>query len=534
MGSEPETALVKEGRLVLVSNRLPVTITKDPETGEYTFTKSSGGLVSGLQGLLKTKKFAWYGWAGLEVPEDQIQPLSDRLREEHAAYPVWISNELSDKHYNGFSNEVLWPLFHYHPGESTFDESIWAAYQQVNQLFADRLIQELETGDVVWIHDYHLMLLPAMLRNLADIKKVDVKIGWFLHTPWPSSEVYRVLPCRSQLLEGVLAGDLVGFHTYDYLQHFLSTACHLLSATAAPRSLVVNDRITAVGAFPIGIDPDRFAEHRESKETQDLIKHYRDRFRDSMLIIGCDRLDYIKGVPHKLHAFQYLLESHPELIGKVQLVQIAIPSRADLDEYKILKKSVNELAGAINAQFGKMDFNPVHLKHTTVPSSELTALFSISDVCLVSSTRDGMNLVAYEYVACQAERHGVLVLSEFAGCAQSFASGAVICNPWDIEELADSLHEAVTMPEEEKLRRHENLWNYVHKYTSAWWGETFIDRLKATTQEPVKVEEASMQDLNRKIVTEALEAEDKHIGKKRLTAKAVTFDEKSPKTTARL
>ncbi|PNS16102.1 alpha,alpha-trehalose-phosphate synthase [Sphaceloma murrayae] len=515
-----------DSRLVLVSNRLPITIKLDPETNEYTFKPSSGGLVSGLAGLLKTKKFAWYGWAGLEVPEEQMQPISDRLKDEHSAYPVWISNDLADKHYNGFSNEVLWPLLHYHPGEATFDDSVYLAYQNVNHLFAERLIQELRDGDLIWIHDYHLMLLPLFLRHLINIKGVNVKIGWFVHTPWPSSEVFRVLPCREDLLEGVLASDLVGFHTFDYAKHFLSCCGRLLGASCTPTSVIYEGHKTGVGAFPIGIDPEKFAEGLQAQVTQDKIVHYRDRFRDAKLIIGCDRLDYIKGVPHKLHAFQYLLESHPELVGKVQLVQIAIPSREDVDEYQSLKKAINELAGAINGQFGTLDFNPVHLKHTTVTHQDLMALFSVSDICFVTSTRDGMNLVSYEYVACQAHRHGTLVLSEFAGCAQSFANGAIICNPWDVEESADSLYEAIMLTDEDRQNRHDHLWEYVHKYTSAWWGETFVQTLSETNQIMPSDDNdtESEQDFSRQIVKEAVDAE-LNRGKTKPTAKTVTFEE---------
>lgn len=221
------------GRLILVSNRLPITIQRS-DRGEYTFKASSGGLVSGISGLVKTKQFMWYGWPGIQVPSNEVAQLEQRLAKEHSAVPVFLADELADRHYNGFSNEILWALLHYHPGSITFDESAWAAYQQVNQLFADRIANDTQENDLIWIHDYHLMLLPALLRVKLNEKKVNAKIGWFLHTPWPSSEVYRVLPVRVEILNGVLQSDLIGFHTYDYARHFISS-CNRLLLVIDPR-----------------------------------------------------------------------------------------------------------------------------------------------------------------------------------------------------------------------------------------------------------------------------------------------------------
>lgn len=215
------------GRLILISNRLPITI-KRSATGDYTFAASSGGLVSGISGLIKTKPFLWYGWPGIQIPKDEVQLVEQRLHDEHSAVPVFVPDKLADRHYNGFSNEIMWALLHYHTGEITFDESAWAAYVSVNRLFADRISRDLQEDDLVWIHDYHLMLLPGMIRERAEARNVNVKIGWFLHTPWPTSEVYQVLPVRNQVLEGLLQSDLIGFHTYDYTKHFLSTCNRLL------------------------------------------------------------------------------------------------------------------------------------------------------------------------------------------------------------------------------------------------------------------------------------------------------------------
>ncbi|KAI3551392.1 glycosyltransferase family 20 [Colletotrichum abscissum] len=258
------------GRLLLLSNRLPITI-KRSDDGSYSFSMSSGGLVTGLSGLSKTTSFQWYGWPGLEVPENEIAGMKQRLKDEYDAHPVFIDDELADKHYNGFSNSILWPLFHYHPGEITFDESAWAAYREVNRLFAKAVVQDVQDGDLIWVHDYHLMLLPEMLREEIGDSKKNVKIGFFLHTPFPSSEIYRILPVREALLTGVLDCDLIGFHTYDYARHFLSSCSRILGTPTTPNGVDYNGKFVTVGAFPIGIDPEKFVEGLKKPKVQERI-----------------------------------------------------------------------------------------------------------------------------------------------------------------------------------------------------------------------------------------------------------------------
>ncbi|KAF4551436.1 putative glycosyltransferase family 20 protein 2 [Elsinoe fawcettii] len=498
---------VNKPRLIVVSNRLPITIKQDPDSKKYVYKKSSGGLVSGMAGCLKGREHIWYGWPGLQVPPDQCQAICDKLEAEYSARPIFLDEKMADKHYNEFSNEILWPVLHYHPGEALFDEAAYQAYQKVNDIFARHIMADIRDGDIVWIHDYHLMMLPLRIRDMATQQGVDIKIGFFLHTPFPSPEMYRALPCRVAILEGLLAADLVGFHTYDYAKHFLTSCYKTVSAKVGTKFIEHKGRKTGVGAFPIGIDPDKFVQGISDAKVLDYIKKYKAGFDQCTTIIGIDRLDYIKGVPHKLQAFQHLLHAHPELVGKVKLVQIAVPSREDVPEYQALKRRINELVGLINGTYGSVDFIPVHLKHMSCGEAELTALFTMSDVCLVSSTRDGMNLVAYEYVACQVENHGVLVLSEFAGCAQSFASGAVVCNPWNTGELADSIYEALMMSEKEKSDRHQALWDYVHRYTSAWWGQAFLEKLNRTADQIAGREKVEVMEISRRCVIEAIDRE---------------------------
>lgn len=464
-----------DGRLLLVSNRLPLTI-KRSEEGKYDFSMSSGGLVSGLSGLSKSTTFQWYGWPGLEVPEEEISTLTSRLKEEYNAVPIMLDDDLADRHYNGFSNSILWPLFHYHPGEITFDESAWSAYTEANRLFAKAIAKDVEDNDMVWVHDYHLMLLPAMLREEIGNTKKNVKLGFFLHTPFPSSEIYRILPVRNEILLGVLHCHLIGFHTYDYARHFLSSCSRILGLATTPNGVEFQGKIITVGAFPIGIDPEKFDEGLRKPKVQERIATLERKFQGVKLIVGVDRLDYIKGVPQKLHALEVFLTEHPEWIGKVVLVQVAVPSRQDVEEYQNLRAVVNELVGRINGKFGTIEFMPIHFMHKSVSFDELIALYSVSDVCLVSSTRDGMNLVSYEYIATQEKRHGVMVLSEFTGASQSL-NGSLIVNPWNTEELADAIHDAVTMGDEQRNLNYQKLAKYVKKYTSAWWGQSFVKEL---------------------------------------------------------
>ena len=329
---------------------------------------------------------------------------------------------------------------------------------------------------MIWVHDYHLMLLPAMLRERIGNSKSNVKIGFFLHTPFPSSEIYRILPVRNEILEGILHCDLIGFHTYDYVRHFLSSCSRILGTPTTPNGVEYQSKVVTVGAFPIGIDPDKFEEGLKKPKVQERIATLERKFQGVTLMVGVDRLDYIKGVPQKLHALEVFLTEHPEWIGKVVLVQVAVPSRQDVEEYQNLRAVVNELVGRINGKFGTIEFMPIHFMHKSVAFDELIALYAVSDVCLVSSTRDGMNLVSYEYIASQQKRHGALVLSEFTGAAQSL-NGSLIVNPWNTEELADAIHDAVTMTDEQRRLNFEKLYKYIKKYTSAWWGKSFVAEL---------------------------------------------------------
>lgn len=466
-------------RLLVVSNRLPVTINKNND-GQWDFKMSAGGLVSALAGVKNEFPFVWVGWSGSEVPDEDQDSLRTELRAQHECVPVFLSDFDAHLYYNGFCNDVLWPLFHYVPlpivssdGERKFDVKYWEAYSKANHRFAEAIMQVYEPGDLIWVQDYHLMLLPSLLRKRIR----DVTIGFFLHTPFPSSEVYRILPMRNKVLQGVLAADLIGFHTYDYARHFLSVCTRILGLEASPKGVDYKDHFAHVGIFPIGIDPTAFIRALDLPSVQERASELQAKFAGKKVLLGVDRLDYIKGVPHKLMAFETLLARHPEWNERAVLVQIAVPSRTEVEEYKKLSSQTHELVGRINGKFGSVDYSPIVFINQSVNFHDLVALYSVADVCVVSSIRDGMNLVSYEYVMCQRERHGVLVLSEFAGSAQSL-SGALRVNPWNIEELATALHDALSASPRERQLKQQKLYRYVTTHTAAFWAQSFVSELR--------------------------------------------------------
>lgn len=497
--SDSRRLSARSPRLIVVSNRLPVTVSKD-ESGDWNFRVSSGGLVSALAGVKNKIPFIWVGWTGVEIASSDQDLMKARFYDEMSCYPVFLTEEDANLYYNGFCNDVLWPLFHYVPlpivssdGERKFDVKYWHAYSKANHRFADAVMQIYQPGDLVWVQDYHLMLLPSLLRK----RLPDVTIGFFLHTPFPSSEVYRILPVRNKVLQGVLAADLIGFHTYDYASHFLSVCTRILGLESSPRGVKLKDHFAYVGIFPIGIDPNAFLNAMQSTSVKKRILFFENKFHGKKVVLGVDRLDYIKGVPHKLMAFEILLATQPEWKNNVVLVQIGVPSRTEVDEYKKLISQTNELVGRINAQYGSVEQgSPIIFINQSISFDDLCALYAVADVALVTSVRDGMNLVSYEYVVCQQDRHGVLVLSEFAGSAQSLSS-AIRVNPWNIEELASALHEALTLPERERRLKHQRLFQYVKKHTAAYWAQSFVKELQQIERNIKSRDTTRMQSLLR-------------------------------------
>jgi alpha,alpha-trehalose-phosphate synthase [UDP-forming] len=434
--------------LIVISNRLPVNL-KRSEQGEWKFDVSSGGLVAALCGL-KMSNFTWVGWPGCDVKQKERDYVTKELAKlSISCVPVWLDDKLADKHYNGFSNSVLWPLFHYLE-DIQFDDELYEAYKEVNYRFAQVVSSIYKKGDLVWVHDYHLMLMPRILRKHFN---PNLPMGFFLHIPFPSSEIYRIFPNGRALLKGVLSCDLVGFHTWEYCRHFMKTATRILGVERLPNAVRFNNQTVPVGVFPVGIDPSKFSEMLEKPEVLERVKGLRETFGNKKVLLGVDRLDYIKGVPHKLWGYEMFLQQHPEWLGKVVLLQVAVPSRTDVEEYVKLKEEVEELVGRINSRFGDVDFNPVHYMFRSVNFAELCAMYRVADGLLITSLRDGMNLVCQEYVVSQDYQDpGLLVLSEFAGAAGAL-SGSYRVNPWNSGEVAEAIYQAVSMPLEQRRAR---------------------------------------------------------------------------------
>ncbi|TDH66875.1 hypothetical protein CCR75_005350 [Bremia lactucae] len=649
-------------QLIVVSNNLPVLLERQPQTGRWKVTKTTGGLdkLMCLTGVRTDLDFLWVGWVGQHIPKSDHEAVR-RLLLQHNCLPVFLSSEVASRH-TSFSSEVLWSLFHYvsEPISFTsttcssssfhstkrFNKQDWRAYESANESFADAIAEIYKEGDSVWVHDHHLMLLPSLLRERIP----PCRIGWFLHTPFPASDVYCRLPVRSQLLSGVLQADLVGFQTFDYERHFLSTCHRLLEVECSHKGirsiLPDRDHFTSIGVFPIGINLEPFARTASSVTTINRVNELHEKFGGKRIILGIDRLDNIKGIPHKMLAMEMLLDRFPEWQHNVVLVQIGISSRSGVVEstsismnaagenikrsgaksatkdqnaalrrtssfpivkavdssagsgspmkgvsespttaaspiasgksnigydschqlemsshsYHNIVTQVNQIVGRINGVFGTLDYAPIHFiqQHAT-SHDELCALYDLADVCLVTSTRDGMNLVSHEFIVCQQhfmrnkdERDkavrvtaksnrfendsgetlagklgrnlkiktaqegqtegavlspissprqsssfvlsdwegktggpGVLIVSEFAGCSQSL-SGAIVVNPWNVEDVAHSIHQALSMCRTEREIRQQKLYRYVSSNTASAWGKQFLDELSEAVEKKRK------------------------------------------------
>ncbi|XP_021904589.1 alpha,alpha-trehalose-phosphate synthase [UDP-forming] 1-like isoform X1 [Carica papaya] len=483
-GGERQEGWTSKQRLLVVANRLPVSAVRRGDD-VWHLEISVGGLVSALLGV-KEFEARWIGWAGVNVPDDIGQRALTKALAEKRCIPVFLDEETVHQYYNGYCNNILWPLFHYLglPQEDRLAttrsfQSQFDAYKKANQMFADVVNKHYEEGDVVWCHDYHLMFLPQCLKE----RNNKMKVGWFLHTPFPSSEIHRTLPSRSELLRSVLAADLVGFHTYDYARHFVSACTRILGLEGTPEGVEDQGKLTRVAAFPIGIDSDRFIRALELPQVQDHVRELKQRFDGRKVMLGVDRLDMIKGIPQKILAFEKFLEENPNWRDKVVLLQIAVPTRTDVCEYQKLTSQVHEIVGRINGRFGTLSAVPIHHLDRSLDFYALCALYAVTDVALVTSLRDGMNLVSYEFVACQASKKGVLILSEFAGAAQSLGAGALLVNPWNITEVAASIGYALNMPADEREKRHHHNFMYVTTHTSQEWAATFVSELNDTIVE---------------------------------------------------
>jgi trehalose 6-phosphate synthase/phosphatase len=459
-------------KLLVVSNRLPVTI----ERGEdgLVYHPAAGGLATSLQSVRKKWQMRWLGWPGIQVEDAAEQQLIDgQLRELHGSIPLFIPAAEFEAYYQGFSNGTIWPLFHYFPQNTHYDAGEWRAYQSVNRLFRDKIVEMVEPGERIWVHDYHLLLLPQLIREALP----DARIGFFLHIPFPSSEIFRTLPWREEVLHGLLGADIIGFHSHGYARHFQSSLLRLLGLENEFGRVIAGDRPVLIDTFPIGVDMDGFEAAIQKPEVEQELERLRGETGDRKIVVTVDRLDFTKGISERLKVFEEFLTRHPEWRRRVTLISLTVPSRTDVPEYQALKREVDELVGRINGRFGEPGWVPIWYLYRFMSFERLVALYRAGDVALVTPLRDGMNLVAKEYLASHPEGTGVLILSETAGAAEELGE-ALIVNPHDTDQMIDALQQALTMSEEQQRAGNQPMLARLRRYDVVRWADDFLERLE--------------------------------------------------------
>ncbi len=457
-------------KTIIVSNRLPIKIKQ--EKNNLVYATSEGGLATGLGSIYKEGDNVWLGWPGLPITKNSVKTEITQHLKKESMRPVFLSAQEIEDFYEGFSNETLWPNFHYFNQFTVYDESMWKAYQKVNRKFAKEMEPIIEPGDTVWIHDYQLLLLPNMIREIMP----NSTIGFFLHIPFPSYESFRLLPWRRELLTGMLGADLLGFHTYDDMRHFLSSVNRLAGLGNSNGQINVGNRQVLADALPMGIDYDKYASVAASPDTLEREVRYRMSTGDHKIMLSIDRLDYSKGIPQRLRAFECLLEENSQYRGKVSLLMIVVPSRDTVPKYAQLRSEIDLLVGRINAKYGRMNWTPIHYFYRSFPLPALSAFYRMAHVALVTPMRDGMNLVCKEYIASRLDKKGVLILSEMAGASKEL-SDAILINPNNQQQFVEALKEALSMPEKEQTQRMEIMQKSLQRYNIHQWVKLFMDRL---------------------------------------------------------
>lgn len=482
-------------RLLIVSNRLPVSI-KANNVQEPKIKLSDGGLVTALEPVLRHRGGVWIGWAGsCEGDADDLTALlkKDGAVDGFSLVPVTLTREDVEEFYEGFSNQVIWPLFHDQFNHCDFDPRYWDAYRRVNRKFASVVAGVIDAEDIVWVHDYHLMSLGAELRAVG----VGNPLGFFNHIPFPSPDIFRRLPWRDRILDDLQAFDLIGFQTRDDEEHFHASLTPSQSRQARRRrwhsgSLdrsAAAQRKAGTGHFGISIDYDSFHGTAGTEAVADQARQLKRDIGDRIVLLGVDRLDYSKGLQAKLSAFRYALQQHPELCEQVTLVQYVVPSRQNVPEYNALQEKLERTVGAINGELSRPAWIPIHYCFGTLERDQLCAYYRMANVCLVTSLKDGMNLISKEYCACQVDDPGVLILSEFTGAAIELWDDVLIVNPYNVKETAAAIYRACTMPLAERTQRMRRLNEKIRRNDVLHWVDNFVEALQDASERVFAEEE---------------------------------------------
>ena len=472
-------------RLIIVSNMLPVHIRW--MDGKYTIEKAEETTISGLQDFYSSYEPQWIGLTGIENHEfnaKDIRILESKLK-PYRCIPLFPRLHDKDLHLHGFSRNTLWPLFHYFTDHVTYSEITWKAYRKINRLYAEKILETIQKDDILWIHDYHLLLVPQMIRE----QRPGISIGLFNHVPFPSFEIFRMLPWRHEIIEGMLGADLIGFQTYDYVRHFMSSVRRLTGVDSVFNRISIGERTLKVDVFPKGINYDRFrnralevhGEHPRPSVIQREMKLFKESGHLDKLILSIDKLDYTKGIPQRIRAFERFLQTYPEYNERISLIVQAIPSGETSESFFKLKSKVDELVGRVNGNYGTIRWTPIRYLNQTFTMDERIDLYSLSDIALIIPIRDGMNLVSKEFVASRHDGTGVLILSELAGASKELHE-ALLVNPNDLDAIANAIKEAVEMPEEEQIRRNKVMMMRLQRYNLVRWANEFIKSLEGVKE----------------------------------------------------
>ena len=468
--------MTDQNRLLIVSNRLPVTVRQNRNTFEVQ--PSSGGLVTALLPVFKDRGGVWIGWPGTEYNSEIEEVLRGQCAPEYSMEPVFLTAAEINHFYNGCCNEILWPLFHDLQSRCDFNPLHWSVYRDVNEKFADTVELSMRRDDLIWVHDYHLMMLAECLRA----RSVRARLAYFHHIPFPPPDMFEKLPWRTEILRGLMSFNTVAFQTDRDRRNFVACLRRCLGRVRVRRNggkfLVSADgRHCEVATTPISIDFNGFSARALAPEVELRAREIRDSLAGKRLILGVDRLDFTKGIPERLMAFRTLLEQRPDLHQRVTLVQLVVPSREGITGYCECKARVERLVSQINGEFGRPEWSPVNYLHRHVPVDELLAMYRAADVALITPLKDGMNLVSKEFCASRADEQGVLVLSEFAGAADELACGALLVNPYDAEGVASALRQALAMPQEEQRHRMRRMRGVIQANNVFRWSKSICGHL---------------------------------------------------------